>query len=182
MKLSDDKSASSRSSIIRSMPEKGVPLARDLTDPGMMVNFVERTDPLDVVVLWESKGPLWVVAVQLSVVTRLSCATPLLLWLILLHAVSIEGACCSFRSNCRKQYGSCFDGMLNVEHSEVSPFLPASIASSRLDTMQAEVLLTPPVDSPVRGVHRLRGEWNESSKSETFNEKRTVFDIDTLCN
>ena len=72
--------------------------------------------------------------------------------------------------------------MLNVEHSEVSPFLPASIASSRLDTMQAEVLLTPPVDSPVRGVHRLRGEWNESSKSETFNEKRTVFDIDTLCN
>jgi len=46
--------------------------------------------------------------------------------------------------------------------------------------MQAEMLLTPPVDSPVRGVHRLRGEWNESSMSETFNEKRTVFD--TLCN
>ena len=181
MKLSDDKSASSRSSIIRSMPAKGVPLARDLTDPGMMVNFVERTDPLDVVVLWESKGPLWVVAVQLSVVTRLSCATSLLLWLILLHAVSIEGACCSFRSNCRKQYGSCFDGMLNVEHSEVSPFLPASIASRRLDSpmMQAEVLLTPPVDSPVRGVHRLRGERTKEA-CQKLSMKRAV--LDTLCN
>ena len=64
--------------------------------------------------------------------------------------------------------------MLNVEHSEVSPFLPASIASSRLDTMQAEVLLTPPVDSPVEGVNRLRGKSNKRSVSEFFNENSSV--------
>ena len=104
-KLSDDESTSFRGSIIRSMPVIGVPLARELVHPGMMMNFVE------------------------------------------------------------------------LAHSEVSSFLPASIASRRLDSpmMQADVvLLTPPVDSPVEGVNRLRGEGKKSSMSETFNEKNSV--------
>ena len=95
------------------MPVIGIPLARELVDPGMMMTFVE------------------------------------------------------------------------LGHLEVSPFLPASIASRRLDSpvmqarldspiMPAEVLLTPPFDSPGRGAHRLKGEWKERSMSETFNEKSSV--------
>ena len=108
--LSDDESTSFRGSIIRSMPVISVPLARELVDPGMMMNFVE------------------------------------------------------------------------LAHSEVSSFLPASIASRRLDSpmMQADVLLTPPVDSPVEGVNRLRGKSNKRSVSEFFNENSSVQHATTL--
>ena len=86
------------------MPVISVPLARELVDPGMMMNFVE------------------------------------------------------------------------LAHSEVFPFLPASIASRQLDspTMQAEVLLTPPVDLPVEEVNILRGKSNKRSVSEFFNENSSV--------